>query len=176
MRFSSLSQSVETLDARVDEWYQPARKINLLNTTMVAASTLGDWSLIWHLVNATRGILTRDVRSIAALTLFLGAESLIVNQGIKRLFRRQRPTEHGAEGLTVRRPKTSSFPSGHASAAAFAAVLLSSLTGGWWILLWTLIAVNVAMSRFHVRIHHASDVVAGAIVGAALATAFLPLL
>jgi undecaprenyl-diphosphatase len=176
MNLSSVSQTADRLDSRLDSWYRPARNIALLNSIMVAASTLGDWSLIWHLTGATRGLLTGEFREIILLSVLLGIESLIVNQGIKRLFRRQRPTEHGAEGLTVRKPRTSSFPSGHASAAGFAVVMLSSMTGGWWVLLWILIATTVAISRFHVRIHHATDIVAGALVGAALAAAFLPLL
>lgn len=176
VKFSTVSQAADALDSRVDSWYQPARNVTFLNSVMVAASTLGDWSVIWHLTSAMRGLITGEFREIVLLSLLLGVESLIVNQGIKRLFRRQRPTEHGADGLTVRTPKTSSFPSGHASAAAFSAVMLSSMTGGWWIALWILIAAIVATSRFHVRIHHASDVVAGAVVGVALAMAFLPLL
>jgi membrane-associated phospholipid phosphatase len=176
MSLSSVSQAADRLDSRVDSWYGPARRNAFLNSIMVAASTLGDWSLIWHLTGATRGLLTREFREIFLLSILLGVESLIVNQGIKRLFRRQRPTEHGAEGLTVRKPRTSSFPSGHASAAGFAVVMLSAMTGGWWMLLWIFIATTVATSRFHVRIHHATDVVAGAFVGAALATALLPLL
>ena len=38
-------------------------------------------------------------------------------------------------------------------------------------LLWTPIATVVAVSRIHVRVHHASDVVAGAAVGAVLGVA-----
>jgi membrane-associated phospholipid phosphatase len=50
------------------------------------------------------------------------------------------------------------------------------MTGGWWIALWAALAITVALSRFHVRIHHATDVLAGAVVGAALAGAAIPLL
>jgi undecaprenyl-diphosphatase len=66
----------------------------------------------------------------------IGAESLVVNQGVKRLFKRTRPTTDGEDGLKVRRPMTSSFPSGHSSAAAFAATMLSTWDGKrtWWCL------------------------------------------
>ena len=40
----------------------------------------------------------------------LGVESLVVNQGVKRLFRRERPTTTGDDRLPVRTPTTSSFP------------------------------------------------------------------
>ena len=176
MLSSSISQRANAFDDHADRAYQPLRNVAALNAVMVAASTLGDWSLIWHIASAARGVLTSEFRQIVFLSCLLGVESLIVNQGIKRLFRRQRPTEQGAEGLTVRKPRTSSFPSGHASAAAFSAVVLSAMTGGWWIALWAVLATAVALSRFHVRIHHATDVLAGAVVGAALAGAAIPLL
>ena len=176
MRRSSIAQIADTIDARADGLYQPLRNISVLNFVMVAASTLGDWSLIWHLTGLIRGAITAQFREIVLLSVLLGIESLIVNQGIKRLFRRNRPTEHGAEGLRVRKPRTSSFPSGHASAAGFSAVMLTSMTGGWWVALWVALAITVSTSRFHVRIHHATDVVAGTIVGIALALAMLPVL
>ena len=102
------------------------------------------------------------------LALALGAESLIVNQGLKRLFRRPRPTVEGDPRYPVRRPLTSSFPSGHASAAAFTAVLLTTWDGKRSAPLWWTLAGAVAVSRAYVRIHHASDVVAGMATGAAL--------
>ena len=102
------------------------------------------------------------------LAVLLGAESLLVNQGIKRLFRRSRPTVAGDVRYPVRRPVTSSFPSGHASAAAFNAVLLTGWDGRRSAPLWWGLAPGVATSRAYVRIHHPSDVVAGLATGAAL--------
>jgi undecaprenyl-diphosphatase len=102
------------------------------------------------------------------MVILLGAESLIVNQGVKRLFRRTRPTESGDERYPVRRPSTSSFPSGHSSSAFFSASLLSE---GEPALapVWLSLAAIVSTSRAYVRIHHGSDVVAGAALGLALA-------
>ena len=60
-------------------------------------------------------------------------------------------------------PLTSSFPSGHASAAFCAAGLLSE--GSRLEPAYYALAAVVAASRVHVKIHHASDVVAGAAVG-----------
>jgi undecaprenyl-diphosphatase len=67
--------------------------------------------------------------------------------------------------LPLRIPRTSSFPSGHASAAFFAAALLRD--GAPAPLVYAA-AVVVASSRVHVGMHHASDVIAGAALGAAL--------
>jgi undecaprenyl-diphosphatase len=141
-----------------------------------SASHLGDFSLIWHIVAAARGV-TSDRRADQALALsaLLGAESLIVNQGIKKLFRRQRPTESGDERFDVRTPSTSSFPSGHASSAFFAASLLTYLDGRRSAPLWFGLAGVVATSRVFVRIHHASDVIGGAAVGLGLGLIARPL-
>ena len=78
---------------------------------------------------------------------------------------RRRPTTTGDDRLPVRRPSTSSFPSGHASSAVFAATVLTGWDRRAVIPLWWMIAAIVGTSRAYVRIHHASDVVAGALVG-----------
>ena len=62
----------------------------------------------------------------------------------------------------LRRPITSSFPSGHATAAFCAASLLGGGPG------WYALATTVAATRVYVRLHYTSDVVAGACFGLAL--------
>ena len=100
------------------------------------------------------------------LSAGLGVESLLVNQGVKRLFHRQRPVYVAGDGpdgaahapheqlperprqlrLLRRRPARRRQP---------------RLAG-----LWFGLAGVVACSRIHVRMHHASDVVVGAAIGA----------
>ena len=130
--------------ARFDRWADIAlervRGNPVADTVMTSATALGDFSLIWHIVNVSRGLTGgRRADQVPVLALAIGAESLIVNQGLKRLFRRPRPTVEGDPRYPVRRPQTSSFPSGHASAAAFTAVLLTTWDGKrsaplWWTL------------------------------------------
>jgi len=93
-----------------------------------------------------------------------------VNVGIKSLFRRSRPEWERAHDRPhrLRAPRTSSFPSGHASSAFTAAGVLSLGGDPLWPIYFA-IAVVVASSRAYVRIHHASDVVAGAVLGIGLA-------
>ena len=110
-----------------------------------------------------RGVARRRHDQMLALAIGIGAESLIVNQGLKRMFRRARPTIEGDERFEIRTPLTSSFPSGHASAAAFAATVLISWDGRRWAPLWGTMAAVVAISRPYVRIHHASDVIGGSL-------------
>ena len=92
--------------------------------------------------------------------------TVLVNAMIKPIFDRQRPDLiEGAPHL--RRPKTASFPSGHASSGAMAASLLSDAVPALRPL-WIAAAGVVGTSRVHARMHHGSDVVAGFVVGAAL--------
>ena len=130
------------------------------------ASEVGDFSVLWLIVGGVLGLRSdEDADAYGRLVLALLAESALVNQGIKRLFRRPRPDPVEAHPFEVREPLTSSFPSGHASSATVAAILLSQrdpkLTP-----VFALTAAVVATSRVHVKVHHASDVVAGAAVGA----------
>jgi len=162
---------VEDFDQRVDELLEHLRGHRVADGVFTSASHLGDFSLIWHLIGIGRGIHQRRADQVVLLTVMLGVESLVVNQGVKRLFRRERPTTTGHEGLQVRTPTTSSFPSGHASSAAFAAMVLSGWDGPVRGAVWWKVAAIVGVSRAYVRIHHGSDVAAGALVGVALGVA-----
>ncbi len=161
--------SIATFDTWADAGLERLRGNRFTDKMFTVASVLGDFSLIWHLIGATRG-LTSESHANQAFVFFalIGAESLIVNQGIKRLFRRTRPTEAGDPRFPVRKPATSSFPSGHASAAFFAATVLTYWGGIAWAPAWFAVAVVVAISRAYVRIHHPSDIIGGAVVGLAL--------
>lgn len=160
---------VYAFDERVDALLERVRGNPVLDSLMTAATHAGEFSAIWHVCGLARGLAKGRHDETIALAVGLGAESLLLNQGLKRLFRRERPTEAGDERFEIRRPLTSSFPSGHASAATFAAITLIRWDGGRSIPLWGTLAALVSISRPYVRIHHASDIVAGAIAGALMA-------
>jgi membrane-associated phospholipid phosphatase len=100
----------------------------------------------------------------------LALTSAIVNAVLKPLWGRRRPerVKHRVPfARRVRMPKTRSFPSGHAASGfAFATGVASAapVPGG----LLTALAALVAYSRVHTGVHHPSDVVAGAVIGAGL--------
>lgn len=160
---------VATFDQWADDQLEQLRGNPVADALFTNASHLGDFSVIWHIIGIARG-LTSEQRANQAMVLsaVLGAESLMVNQGVKRLFRRTRPTETGDERFEIRKPSTSSFPSGHASSAFVAATLLTEWSGRRSAPLWFGLAAVVSISRVYVRIHHASDVVGGAVLGLAL--------
>jgi undecaprenyl-diphosphatase len=133
---------------------------------MYAASAAGDHSLIWLALAGLEGWRSgQGGRALLRAGAALGAESVLVNGLVKLAFRRRRPDSTGPRPLPLRIPRTSSFPSGHASAAFFAAALLRD--GAPAPLVYA-VAATVASSRVHVGMHHASDVIAGAALGAAL--------
>jgi undecaprenyl-diphosphatase len=163
-----LGPIVERFDEMVDQQLERFRGSPVLDRVFTTASHIGDFSLVWHSINLLLGIRRRNPKRVLTFAVMIGFESLVVNQGVKRLFGRTRPTTTGDDRLEVRRPRTSSFPSGHASAATFAASLLAPRTRQPITALIYIIAGTVATSRAYVRIHHASDVVAGVITGAVL--------
>ncbi|MDJ0768407.1 MAG: phosphatase PAP2 family protein [Ilumatobacter sp.] len=164
-----MTSIVGAFDDWADAQLELIRGTPTIDRLMTAATHAGEFSVIWHGCSLLRGIIVGRPDQIVAMAAGIGTESLIVNQGLKRLFRRTRPTESGDERFDIRTPLTSSFPSGHASAAAFAATVLVGWDGRRSLPLWGSLATLVAVSRPYVRIHHASDVVGGALVGVALA-------
>jgi membrane-associated phospholipid phosphatase len=161
--------AVNTFDDVVDDALDQLRGHPFADRFFGAATRSGEFSAIWHVAGLARGVATGRVDQTVALAVGIGAESLVVNQGIKRMFRRKRPTPAGDERFELRTPLTSSFPSGHASAATFAAITLIRWSGVRSAPLWGTVAAAVAISRPYVRVHHASDVVGGVVAGAALA-------
>jgi undecaprenyl-diphosphatase len=162
----ALARALGAFDASVEQAFEGRlRGRPAADRVLFAASALGDYSLLWHLIGAGRAVVSPGFRPAARrLAVALAIESLVVNWGIKSLVRRARPGWDGPRPHRLRRPRTSSFPSGHATSGFLAATLLSDgsrFPAGWFAL-----ASVVAASRVHVRIHHASDVVAGAAMGA----------
>ncbi len=99
--------------------------------------------------------------------------STVLNLGVKPIVRRRRP-DRAARSLPparyVRMPSSKAFPSGH-SAAAFAFA-----TGAGQVLPAAglplrVLAALVAYSRVHTGVHYPGDVVAGALLGGAVAQA-----
>lgn len=159
---------IHGFDRRVDTLFERhLRGKPAIDRVMYTASELADFSLLWHLIGVARALRSdRDFSAGVRLSTALAVESTLVNGVIKSLVKRERPVAEFERPLHLRVPLTTSFPSGHASAALCAASLLSD--GDRLAPLYYLAAAITALSRVHVRIHHASDVVAGAALGLVL--------
>jgi undecaprenyl-diphosphatase len=162
-----LRAEVARFDDAVDRQLDKVRGHPVADRIFYSASELGDNGVIWLLLGALRGLRSEhDWHAAVRVGLGVGIESAVVNLGIKSLFRRRRPVFDGVRPHRLRQPLTSSFPSGHATSAACAAILLSDDDKLWP--LYVGVAGIVATSRVYVKIHHASDVAAGLVIGAAL--------
>jgi undecaprenyl-diphosphatase len=90
---------------------------------------------------------------------------------LKELVERDRPPlSRPVPEPLLETPSTYSFPSGHATVAFACATVLALAVPRlrWW--LYALAAL-IAFSRVYVGVHYPGDVVAGAVLGVAIATA-----
>jgi undecaprenyl-diphosphatase len=164
----SVATRIARFDASVDRAFDRIRGHPVADRVFYGASALGEHGMVWVMLGALRGVRgERHWRAAVRVIAGVGAESVVVNGGIKSLFRRVRPEVPLVHPLPLRIPLTSSFPSGHASSAFFSASMLSDGDPALAPLYYGL-AAAVAASRVYVKIHHASDVVGGVVVGAAL--------
>ncbi len=165
---AQLMAAVREFDDAVDKAFDRVRGNRVLDRVFYGASALGDHSLIWLILGTVRGLRSdRHRRAAVRAGIGVGLESALVNLGVKSLFRRTRPVHEGPRPLRLRQPRTSSFPSGHATSAFNAAALLSDGDERLKPLYYGVAAI-VATSRVYVRVHHASDVIGGVLIGALL--------
>jgi undecaprenyl-diphosphatase len=163
---------VRAIDRAVDGAVSQARN-PVLDGVFYPLSSAADHSLLWLAIAGVREALGKARPGTAVrLAAVLGVESAVTNVALKSVFGRIRPVLDpalmGPLPWGLRRPVTSAFPSGHATAGFTTAVFLSRADPGPP---WYLIAGLVAFSRVYVRLHHTSDVVAGAALGLAFGLA-----
>ncbi len=156
---------VRRFDDVVDGAFDRLRGHRPVDRVFYGASAIGDHGMVWVMLGAIRGLRgDRHWRAALRVGLGVGIESVLVNAGVKSLFRRSRPVAIVERPFPLRIPLTSSFPSGHATSAFCAATLLAD-GDAHLAPLYFGAATVVALSRVHVRIHHASDVAGGIVIG-----------
>ena len=165
--------AVDRFDAAAERAFDRLRGRPLLDTTAAVLSNLGDYGAIWVALAAVKGRRRGARRVQVARRLALaGFGSSAVNAAAKQLVGRERPDRSdraSGELLSVRAPRSASFPSGHTLAAFCTAVVLAD--GPAERTAYLALATAVGASRIHLGDHHASDVVGGAAIGIVLGTA-----
>lgn len=139
-----------------------------LDMVMPPITALGDYGAIWVALGLLLLFRPKYRRKglLMLLTLLAG---VLIGQGlIKPLVGRIRPfAELGITELLITPPSDFSFPSGHTLASVSAAVMFLHINRKWGIAACCL-AVLIIFSRMYLWVHYPSDILAGALIGAAL--------
>lgn len=163
--------SLDAFDKRVDAAFDRLRGEPRIDRAAAVISNLADYGLVWVAIAGLKARRRGAGRRRAVVALgSAGFSSLGLSRVVKEAVERQRPDAH-LDAL-VRTPTSSSFPSGHTLAAFTTAVVLSE--GEAQTVAAVGFASAVAVSRVHLRAHHPSDVIGGAVIGSALGLLLRP--
>lgn len=163
------------LDRDVFTWVVEHR-VQPFDWLFVALSAAGQASLLWI---GLAPLLALWARKPLLFTTLVTAATVwtadLLTSLLKLAVDRERPYEviPAADPL-LRWDVAGSFPSGHAATSVAGAVILTYLIGrgGVWL---GLLAAAVAFSRVYVGVHYPGDVLAGAVLGAAVGLAAIVL-
>ena len=175
--FASLAEVVregytQQFDTAVLRWIG-AHHTPTLTTIMTEVTPLGTGVVVLTVVGITTAFLWHtEHKHSARMLLAATAGNILLNNGLKLLFDRQRPDvfEWGTHAAS------SSFPSGHAMSATVVygtvAYLLARLQKHRWsraitLLLAILTIALICLTRLYLGVHYPSDVLGGIIVGLA---------
>jgi undecaprenyl-diphosphatase len=162
---------MSTIDQAVDAAFEPLRGRPEIDRAATVVSNLADYGFIWVLLAGLKARRRGPNRRRAIVALATaGFTSLLVSRAVKAAVERQRPEDH--LDASVRTPSSSSFPSGHTLAAFCTAFVLGDSDAGTAANVG--FAAAVAASRVHLRAHHPTDVIGGAVIGSVLGLGLRP--
>jgi membrane-associated phospholipid phosphatase len=134
-------------------------------TAVIALARTGESGLLWHGIAAAGAVLDRQRRPLYARAARVVLSALILNSAVKQLVRRARPALEELPALTTV-VSGRSFPSAHAS-TSFAGA--RALSGALPAAPLYALALAMALSRPYLGLHYPSDILAGALLGEAVA-------
>ncbi len=151
----------------------------VMNQVMAVLSNLGNAGIFWIILAIILLFSSKTRRAGAEIIISLVLSLIIGNLILKNVVNRDRPYEvYSALVPLISKPVDASFPSGHTMSgfAAAASLFLNNRRAGIPALI---LAGLIAFSRMYNLVHFPTDVIAGAVIGVAIAVlvhVYLPVL
>jgi undecaprenyl-diphosphatase len=159
------------VDSSIAIWVATHR-VHALNDLFVSLGTVEKLGLLWIAGAIVVGVARRcGLAGTAALAVTVGLATLAADSlafVLKDATHRARPFEAHPQIEPLYVVHSSSFPAGHAATAFAGAVVLAYVAPRAMPLLLVLAGL-IGFSRVYVGVHYPTDVLAGAILGAAVA-------
>lgn len=160
---------VSQLDGQILLFLQEYIRNPVLNNIFIFLTTLGDREIIW-IVGSLILIIPKKTRWTGVLSLFVVIFTAVLNNMVlKNIFERVRPYD-ALDGLKcmIHRVGGYSFPSGHAATSFAAATVWYCRIKGPFGKMAIIVAFLIAFSRVYLGVHYPTDIIGGAVLGAAI--------
>ena len=159
---------MQGMEFAILDWIQAHLRCGFLDAVLPLITRTADHGELWIILALVLLAIRSQRKYGAAVACGLVLDLVSCNLLLKPLVGRIRPfAVNAAVELLVKAPLDASFPSGH-TAVSFAAVFALKAAGSP---LWKpalAVAVVIAFSRLYLYVHWPSDVLAGALLGAAV--------
>ena len=159
---------MQAFELSILDWIQAHLRCGFLDAVLPAISRTADHGELWIILAVILLLIKGQRKYGASVACGLVLDLVSCNIILKPLIGRSRPfVLNELAELLIAAPMDASFPSGH-TAASFAAVFALKTAGSP---LWKpalAAALVIAFSRLYLYVHWPSDVLAGALLGAAV--------
>lgn len=157
--------SFQIMDIKILDFIDTHLRIPFLDRIMKMITCLGNVGMVWILLSIYL-VNSGNYRTEGYMVIISLIMTAIIGEGlIKNLIRRSRPSiKINQRILLISRPRTYSFPSGHAASSFAAAGVFIRLNSNLSIYI-TVLAVLIAFSRLYLNVHYPSDVITGVGLG-----------
>ena len=159
---------ITTWDFAILDWIQAHLRCGAADQFFSTITHLADGGVFWILLAVVLLVIPKTRRFGLALALALVLDGIFCNGLLKPLIARARPYQlHPGVQLLIAPPSDYSFPSGHTWSAVTGAWVITAANRkfGWWAIP---LAAALAFSRLYLFVHFPSDILSGALIGAAL--------